>query len=595
MVHGSVKRFQILVPLLVLFALAVGVAGATWYFRQKPQEPLEMVTLTYSGKDFSPAVSPDGKLIAFRSDRDGTSRIWLKQLAGGNEVVLTSGPDDYPRFSADGQTIFFIRRQGDVNSLYRTPVLGGEQRKLLQDVQYADPSPDGKRIAFVRSKNADSALYTADINGTGVELLTPIKKMQIQFPRWSPDGARIVANKTWVGNVVNLDAIIIVDVKTKQERWFKSTWPTGAVWHSANQILYGLPRSATSIGPYISRMAGTVVLQDVDNQNIRKLLWFPSCGDVLEKMGEGSVLLQTTSMRENLRQIDMEETDSTGQWFTRGSSIDRQPVYSRDGKRILFSSLGSGTLDLMQVTIETGAVTRVTDDAADDWDPYYTPDGNQILWSSNREGHFEIWMANQDGSDSRRISNDGLDAENPTMTADGQWIVYNSYNPEKLGVWKIHPDGTEATKLASGSTQFPEVSPDGKFVAYNWYKQSVQDLTSYIQVVDLETGKRVAFEVKTGYGMPGQRALTGFAGRVRWMPDGKAIAYIDSNNTGQFGVYVQDFLPGQDTYPTRRAIAGFDPDRHAESFGISPDGAFITLAEVEFLSSLVRAKNVPGL
>ena len=133
-----------------------------------------MVTLTYSGKDFSPAVSPDGKLIAFRSDRDGTPRIWLKQLAGGNEVVLTSGPDDYPRFSADGSSIFFIRRQGAVDSLYRIPVLGGEERKYCMMCSTADPSPDGKQIAFVTRGNEENlGLYTANVNGTGVELLTP--------------------------------------------------------------------------------------------------------------------------------------------------------------------------------------------------------------------------------------------------------------------------------------------------------------------------------------------------------------------------------------------------------------------------------------
>jgi Tol biopolymer transport system component len=262
-----------------------------------------------------------------------------------------------------------------------------------------------------------------------VELVIPIEKIQVQFPRWSPDGTRLAATRTWVGNAVNLDAVLIVNVKTKEKRWFKSTWPTLAVWHSANQILYGVPRSATAIGLSVSRMAGTVVLQDVDNQNIRKLFWFPSCGDVLDKFDHRSVLLQSTSMRQNLRQIPLAQAPSTGRWFTRGNSIDRQPVYSPDGKRIMFSSFGNGTLDLMQITIETGAVTRITDDAADDWDPAYTPDGKHILWSSNRDGHFEVWMANPDGSDTRRITNDGLDAENPTMTADGGWIVYNSYNP----------------------------------------------------------------------------------------------------------------------------------------------------------------------
>ncbi len=89
--------------------------------------------------------------------------------------------------------------------------------------------------------------------------------------------------------------------------------------------------------------------------------------------------------------------------------------------------------------------------------------------------------------------------------------------------------------------------------------------------------------------------LAGSVARCRWMPDGKAIAYIDSNDTGELGVFVQDFIPGQDTFATRRAVAGFDSDKQTETFGISPDGNFITVAELEVLSSLVRVENVPGL
>ena len=267
---------------------------------------------------------------------------------------------------------------------------------------------------------------------------------------------------------MNLDAILIVDMKTKEKRWIRSTWPTAAIWISRNQILYGVPRSVTGS----SRGAGTIVLQDIDTEKIRKLFWFPSCGDVLDRLDQDRLLLQSSFRRQNLRQISLAESQAPGRWFTRGNSIDRQPVYSPDGKSILYSSIGSGNLDLMEITIETGAVKRITEDATDDWDPAYSPDGRHILWSSNRDGHFEIWMANTDGSDSRRITNDGLDAENPTMTPDQQWIVYSSYNPKKLGVWKIHPDGSGATQLVAGLTQQPEVSPDGKYVAYAWYEPS---------------------------------------------------------------------------------------------------------------------------
>jgi Tol biopolymer transport system component len=89
--------------------------------------------------------------------------------------------------------------------------------------------------------------------------------------------------------------------------------------------------------------------------------------------------------------------------------------------------------------------------------------------------------------------------------------------------------------------------------------------------------------------------LAGSLGRCRWMPDGKSLAYIDSNERGGLGIFVQDFIPGKDTYATRRAIAGFDPDKETETFAISPDGKFITLSELELPSSLVRVENVPGL
>lgn len=90
------------------------------------------------------------------------------------------------------------------------------------------------------------------------------------------------------------------------------------------------------------------------------------------------------------------------------------------------------------------------------------------------------------------------------------------------------------------------------------------------------------------------RAFSGFPGPCRWMPDGKALAYIDANESNQMGVYVQDFVPNKDTYSTRRPVAGFNPSKFTETFGISPDGAFITIGEMEVLSNLILAENVPA-
>src|SRR5262249_20377953 len=132
----------------------------------------------------------------------------------------------------------------------------------------------------------------------------------------------------------------------------------------------------------------------------------------------------------------------------------------------LFSSNRSGNLDLWTTNTRTGDVRQITDDRADDWDPAFTADGRGILWSSNRSGHLEIWIASADGNGARQISHDGVDAENPTQTADGAYVVYASGNPDKAGIWRVRSDGTQETQLAKGDFFIPQVSPDGRYVAY---------------------------------------------------------------------------------------------------------------------------------
>ena len=70
----------------------------------------------------------------------------------------------------------------------------------------------------------------------------------------------------------------------------------------------------------------------------------------------------------------MTATSTRARWLTRGNTTDRQPTYSPDGQWVAFSSNRGGNLDLWAVNRATGAVRRLTDDAADDWDVSYSPD-----------------------------------------------------------------------------------------------------------------------------------------------------------------------------------------------------------------------------
>ena len=179
-----------------LLGLVIGLVFARFRSGVPPNPSAGGRYLTHSGRDFSSAASPDGKRICFTSDRDGTNRIWLKDLASASETPLTSGSDDSPRFSPDGSSILFTRLLGFERSLYRISAIGGEPSKIVDDVFAGDWSPDGRQVAFVRWENtaadvlANSSLHLIGLDGSGETLLARFEGNRYASPRWSPDGKK---------------------------------------------------------------------------------------------------------------------------------------------------------------------------------------------------------------------------------------------------------------------------------------------------------------------------------------------------------------------------------------------------------------------
>ena len=79
------------------------------------------------------------------------------------------------------------------------------------------------------------------------------------------------------------------------------------------------------------------------------------------------------------------------------------------------------------------------------------------------------------------------------------------------------------------------------------------------------------------------------------MPDGHAIAFVGQDENGFNGIFVEDFVPGQDTSGTRRRLGGFDPEASAESSVVSPDGSHIVVAGWEQLFSIMTAEGLEGI
>jgi Tol biopolymer transport system component len=267
-------------------------------------------------------------------------------------------------------------------------------------------------------------------------------------------------------------------------------------------------------------------------------------------------------------------------------AIDRQPVYSPDGRSVAFSSNRGGTLDLWEVSVESGEIHRVTDDPADDWDPVYGHDGESIFWSSNRTGAFEIWTARRDGSAPRMISRDSVDAENPGVTPGNGRVLYSSSNPAKSGLWSIATDGGGAELLIPGTTLIPDLSPDGRLVSVIL---GVGTLETRLGVFDLEHRQLLPGSVPL---RPTQGGVQ--LGRSRWTPDGQAVAYLAQRPDGQ------PVLLRRPLSAWRGAGGGTDTlfaasTEAIESFGFSPDGRRAVLATVDWLSGLTIADGVPGI
>ena len=174
------------------------------------------------------------------------------------------------------------------------------------------------------------------------------------------------------------------------------------------------------------------------------------------------------------------------------------------------------------------------------------------------------------------------------MTPDGEWIVYSSSNPSGRGIWKVRPDGSDATHLLEGSVVLPETSPDGRYALY--VSVSGSGLSSRIRVTTIESGESVPFEINIESLIPVNNL-----GRARWMPDGRGIAYLGTDDRSNLGIFLQDFLPGSDTSASRRQLAGFDPDYPTESFGITRDGSEIVLSNLSSQSALVLAEEIDGI
>jgi TolB protein len=306
----------------------------------------------------TPAWSPDGRKLAFVSQRDGNSEIYVMNADGSAQENLTRQPanDSHPSWSPDGRKIAFVSRRDGNAEIYVMNADGSGQRNVTRTPSSdLDPawSPDGRAIAFVQKKPKPSQtyLYVVNADGSGLRRLTT-RPAHLLNPSWSADGKTIRHGR------------YLVHADGTGHTELPKNVPLAGAWSPDGQRIAFAVAYRTPRVPETETDAG---------------LW------VVNADGSGSRRVARKAAWSN-------------------------PAWSPDGRRIAFrrfdGQLGgpqpgsAGPSDLYAVNADGSGLRRLTRHAENVRWFAWSPDGRTVAFLRNRE----VYIVKADGSGERRLT-----------------------------------------------------------------------------------------------------------------------------------------------------------------------------------------------
>ena len=228
--------------------------------------------------DKDPSWSPDGKRIAFMSDRDGNYEIYVMDADGRNPQNLTNSPhyDSSPSWSPDSTRIAFASEREKTPLIFDIYVMdadGQNQQRLTENpMDDTDPSwsPDGKRIVFRARRDGHFEnklaityeIYVMDADGQNQQRLTNNRKNDWS-PSWSPDGGRIAFASDRKGDLENFEIYVMdADGQNQQRLTNNRAWDWYPSWSpDSKRIAFGSKRDGNS----------EIYVMDADGGNLQNL------------------------------------------------------------------------------------------------------------------------------------------------------------------------------------------------------------------------------------------------------------------------------------------------------------------------------------
>ena len=199
----------------------------------------------------------------------------------------------------------------------------------------------------------------------------------------------------------------------------------------------------------------------------------------------------------------MDADGGNPQNLTNTPRYDKDPSWSPDGKRIVFTSDREepfGYSDIYVMDADGSDPQRLTENGNNDEDPSWSPDGKRIVFSTRRDGHFEnkfeityeIYVMDPDGANQQRLTNNRKNDWDPVWSPDGERIAFAADRKGEFANFDIYvmdADGGNLQNLTNnrGWDSYPSWSPDGERIAFASDKKG--DFASYdIYVMDADGG-----------------------------------------------------------------------------------------------------------
>jgi len=408
----------------------------------------------HEAHDYAPVFSPDGRSIAFASNRHGSYDVFVVPVVGGKPKRLTfdSAADVPIGWTNDGKSVIFASGRstdypGDL-TLLSVPADGGAETKYTgfyeaKDVQF---SPTGDRAAFVRGQglwsrrgyrgSSNDDIYLSKPDGTETKLLTTFDGNDTA-PMWSADGKRL----------------------------FYVT-ENGSPAKSANIVVQEVSGLAAVGSPHpVTKHTEDSVRRARISRNGEWVVY--ECGADLWVVGTAP----GSAPRKLAIEVHADDKSNT----------ERTVTYTRDATEYALSPeerhavvVCHGQLFLTKIP-DGGKATRMTDHGGADSQPAWSPDSTKIVFISDRTGQDEIYLLEQDDAEhpsltrahtfkTTRLTDTKEGEQAPTFSPKGDRIAFLRSGQ----LWTMKPDGKDqkvlvADKMVTGY----EWSPDGKWVAFS--------------------------------------------------------------------------------------------------------------------------------